>query len=122
MNKQLIISNKSFLKNVSQDDSEQVQYIINYFEIEILLLRRLKLYSYYIPVTASPIQGINSPSKLSQMITYFSSKNIDNSLYGYATRCFDISNATFVSDKNKPYLTNLYSNISEYIGILYDFF
>ena len=58
MNQQLIICNNKFLKNISQNSSCQAQYIKDYFEIELLYLHKLKLYSYYTPITSSPILAI----------------------------------------------------------------
>lgn len=121
MNQQLIICNNKFLNNISHDSSYQTQYIIDFFEIELLFLHKLKLYSYCIPITSTPILGIQSPEQLSQLITYHSSITLENPLFLNASQCFDISNRIFVSDKNKLLLTDLYNNIFNYIGMLYNF-
>ena len=122
MNQQLIICNNKFLKNISQNSSCQAQYIKDYFEIELLYLHKLKLYSYYTPITSSPILGTHSPNQLSQLINYYSSITLQDSLFADATRCYSMSNRMFVSENNIYLLTNLHNNIFEYIGMLYNFF
>ncbi|RJW40847.1 hypothetical protein DXC97_08545 [Lachnospiraceae bacterium TF09-5] len=122
MNQQLVICNNKFLSNVLQDNSNQTQYILDFFEIELLFLHKLKLYSYCTPITASPIWGRQSPEQLSQLINYYSSIKIKNSLFMNASQCFDISNKTFISYKNNFLLSDLSKNIFEYIGMIYNFF
>ena len=121
MSQQLIICNNKFLRNMSKDNFCQTQYIIDFIEIELLSLRKFKLYSYCTPITASPILGIQYPSYLFQLITYHSSMELKNSLFMEASHCFDISDRIFVSDKNYPLLKSLYNHISEYSGMLYNF-
>lgn len=122
MNQQLIICNNKFLSNISQDSNNQTQYIIDFFEIELLFLHKLKLYSYCTPVTTSPILGMQSPKQLSQLIAYHSSVKIKKPLFMNASQCFNISNKTFVSCNNNFLPTDLSNNIFEYIGMIYNFF
>lgn len=121
MNQQLIICNNKFLKNLLKDNSGQTRHIIDFIEIELLGLRKFKLYSYCTPITNTPILGKQYPSYLFQLITYYSSIELKNSLYQKASHCFDISNKIFVFDKNSILLKSLYNHISEYSGMLYNF-